>query len=73
MFDEDNSDTDLLQFQQAVYLQDRLILENQVPSLLPLDPRHERPTRADASSIAYRRWLTQNGVTYGAIPRDKAA
>ena len=73
VFDEDNSDIDLLQFQQAVYLQDRLILENQVPSLLPLDPRHERSTLADASSIAYRRWLTQNGVTYGAIPRDKAA
>ena len=73
VFDEDSSDTDLLQFQQFIFVQDRVILENQVPLLLPLDPRHERPTRADASSVAYRRWLRQNGVTYGAITRDKAA
>ena len=45
---------------------DRIILENQRPVLLPLEPRKEIPTRADASSIAYRRWLKEKGVTYGA-------
>ena len=53
-------------FQQLIFLQDRIILENQRPRLLPLEPRAETPTRADATSIAYRRWLKEKGVTYGA-------
>ena len=48
-----------------IFLQDRIILENQRPVLLPLEPRSEIPTRADATSIAYRRWLKEKGVTYG--------
>jgi phenylpropionate dioxygenase-like ring-hydroxylating dioxygenase large terminal subunit len=56
---------DLIQFQQLIFLQDRIILENQRPTLLPLEPRAEIPTRADATSIAYRRWLKEKGVTYG--------
>ena len=56
---------DLVQFQQLIFLQDRIILENQRPTLLPLEPRAEIPTRADATSIAYRRWLKEKGVTYG--------
>ena len=58
--------TDLIHFQQLIFLQDRIILENQRPALLPLEPRAEIPTRADASSIAYRRWLKEKGVIYGA-------
>jgi phenylpropionate dioxygenase-like ring-hydroxylating dioxygenase large terminal subunit len=57
--------TDLIHFQQLIFLQDRIILENQRPALLPLEPRAEIPTRADASSIAYRRWLKEKGVIYG--------
>jgi phenylpropionate dioxygenase-like ring-hydroxylating dioxygenase large terminal subunit len=72
VFDETNSDEELLQFQQMIFLQDRSILENQVPSLLPLDPRRELPTRADASSIAYRRWLKAKGQTYGILPELSA-
>lgn len=68
VFDEDNTDTGLLHFQQTIFVQDRMILENQVPKLLPLDPRRELPTRADASSIAFRRWLKANGLTYGVEP-----
>ncbi|MCY4006355.1 MAG: aromatic ring-hydroxylating dioxygenase subunit alpha [Rhodobacteraceae bacterium] len=64
VFDDNNTDTALLHFQQNIFLQDRVILENQVPARLPLDPRQETPTRADASSIAYRRWLKRNGVTW---------
>ena len=66
VFDESNTDTQLLHFQQGIFLQDRMILENQVPHLLPLDPRLELPTRADSSSIAYRRWLKGHGHQYGA-------
>jgi hypothetical protein len=29
------------------------------------------PTRADATSIAYRRWLKEKGVTYGATVRPQ--
>ena len=56
---------DLIGFQQVIFLQDRIILENQRPILLPLEPRAEVPTRADASSIAYRRWLKEKGLVYG--------
>jgi phenylpropionate dioxygenase-like ring-hydroxylating dioxygenase large terminal subunit len=55
-------------YQQFIFGQDRPILENQRPKRLPLDPRSEMSVRADASSTAYRRWLSQTGVRFGAIP-----
>ena len=61
--------TALVHFQQLIFLQDRIILENQRPRLLPLEPRAEIPTRADISSIAYRRWLKEKGVTLGTAER----
>lgn len=66
LYDEDSSMTDLIHFQQTIFLQDRSILENQIPRLLPLDPGMETPTRADLTSIAYRRWLKRHDYTYGA-------
>jgi phenylpropionate dioxygenase-like ring-hydroxylating dioxygenase large terminal subunit len=66
LIDDTSALTDLIHFQQLIFLQDRIILENQRPRLLPLEPRTEIPTRADATSIAYRRWLKEKGVTYGA-------
>ena len=63
----------LRSFQQLIFGQDRPILENQVPRRLPLDPRAEIPARSDATSLAYRRWLTAQGVTYGAIPAPARA
>jgi phenylpropionate dioxygenase-like ring-hydroxylating dioxygenase large terminal subunit len=65
LIDDVSSLTDLIHFQQLIFLQDRIILENQRPVLLPLEPRTEIPTRADASSVAYRRWLKEKGITYG--------
>ena len=73
VFDEENTDTGLLHFQQNIFLQDRMILENQVPRKLPLDPRWELPTRADASSIAYRRWLKANELQWGVALFNEAA
>lgn len=55
-------------FQQFIFGQDRPILENQIPKRLPLAPRVEIAIRADASSAAYRRWLSERGVRFGAIP-----
>jgi phenylpropionate dioxygenase-like ring-hydroxylating dioxygenase large terminal subunit len=66
LFDDVTPLTDLIHFQQTIFLQDRSILENQQPSLLPLDPGMEIPTRADLTSVAYRRWLKRRGYTYGA-------
>ena len=71
LVDEVSQLTDLVHFQQVIFLQDRIILENQRPVLLPLEPRSEIPTRADIASVAYRRWLKEKGVTYGT--RERAA
>jgi phenylpropionate dioxygenase-like ring-hydroxylating dioxygenase large terminal subunit len=56
--------TEPIHFQQPIFLQDRIIQENQHPTL-PLEPRAEIPIRADASSIAYRRWRKEKDITYG--------
>jgi phenylpropionate dioxygenase-like ring-hydroxylating dioxygenase large terminal subunit len=66
LIDDESPTAELIQFQQHIFVQDRIILENQRPILLPLAPGAEIPTRADASSVAYRRWLKQKGVRYGA-------
>lgn len=66
LYDDENGHTDLIHFQQTIFLQDRSILENQIPKLLPLDPKSEVPTKADLTSIAYRRWLKKRGLFYGA-------
>ena len=65
LIDDVSTVTELVAFQQVIFLQDRIILENQRPLLLPLEPRSEIPTRADASSVAYRRWLKEKGIVYG--------
>jgi phenylpropionate dioxygenase-like ring-hydroxylating dioxygenase large terminal subunit len=72
VFDDENTDVALLHFQQMIFVQDRRILENQVPALLPLDTRAEVAGRADLSSVVYRRWLKANGLGYGAVtdPRE---
>jgi phenylpropionate dioxygenase-like ring-hydroxylating dioxygenase large terminal subunit len=68
ILDDQNDDTFIRRFQLMVFGQDKPILENQFPKRLPLDPRAETPIRADKSAIAYRRWLSAKGVTYGVIP-----
>ncbi|ATN35687.1 (2Fe-2S)-binding protein [Rhizobium sp. ACO-34A] len=65
LVDSTSSHKALLNFEQVIFLQDRIIVENQRPLLLPLEPRAEIPTRADSSSIAYRRWLKEKGVRFG--------
>ena len=67
LVDETSTHTDLLHFEQVIFLQDRLILENQVPRRLPLSGQAEIPTRADTASVAYRRWLVAKGLGYGTI------
>jgi phenylpropionate dioxygenase-like ring-hydroxylating dioxygenase large terminal subunit len=64
---------DIRSFQRLITGQDKPILENQRPRRLPLDPRSELPVRADAAGTAYRRWLVERGVSYGAIAPARAA
>ncbi|MEM7286746.1 MAG: aromatic ring-hydroxylating dioxygenase subunit alpha [Actinomycetota bacterium] len=68
LLDSENPTPGIRRFQQTIFGQDKPILENQYPKCLPLDPRAETPIRADRMAIAYRRWLTDLGVTYGVIP-----
>jgi phenylpropionate dioxygenase-like ring-hydroxylating dioxygenase large terminal subunit len=65
LVDDSAAHIDLLKFEQIIFLQDRIIVENQRPLLLPLEPRSEIPTRADLSSVTYRRWLKEKGLRYG--------
>ena len=71
IIDDKSADRDIRLFQQTIFGQDKPILENQIPKKLPLDSRVETPIRADKSAIAYRRWLSQKGLTYGVIPSDE--
>lgn len=68
LLDDENDDRTIKNFQLTIFGQDKPILENQVPKKLPLSPNAETPIRADKSAIAYRRWLSDKGVTYGVIP-----
>lgn len=68
ILDDENDDKAIRAFQQTIFGQDKPILENQIPKRLPLDPRAETPIRADRSAVAYRRWLSAKGVTYGTLP-----
>lgn len=67
LYDDTSTMADLIQFQQFIFLQDRTILENQLPRKLPIDPGLEIPTRADLTSVSYRRWLKKRGAFYGAL------
>jgi phenylpropionate dioxygenase-like ring-hydroxylating dioxygenase large terminal subunit len=68
LIDDHSADNELLNFEQAIFLQDRFIVENQRPLSLPLRPGDEVPVRADAASMAYRRWLREKRLTFGVIP-----
>jgi phenylpropionate dioxygenase-like ring-hydroxylating dioxygenase large terminal subunit len=56
-----------------IFLQDKIVLENQRPLLLPLQPGRETPTRADLSSVLYRRWLKEKQLRFGVEERAELA
>jgi phenylpropionate dioxygenase-like ring-hydroxylating dioxygenase large terminal subunit len=53
------------QFQDVITLQDVPIVESQRPELLPLDLQAELHLRSDRTAIAYRKWLSELGLTFG--------
>lgn len=59
------TEDELRGFQDRIFLQDKPILENQVPKKLPLDPGAEMPVRCDRMSLAYRRYLREKALRYG--------
>ena len=71
VFDDVSTYADLVHFQHEIFLQDRSILENQLPVGLPLSPKHETAIRADGSSMLYRRWLRWKGLTFGTFQDDE--
>ena len=66
--DADSSDQQLRDFQHTIFTQDQPVLESQSPKCLPLDLRAEAHTAADKASSAYRRFLSQQAITFGVIP-----
>ncbi len=65
--DFDSSDEQLRAFQDRIFLQDKPILENQMPRRLPLEPGVELPVRSDRMSVEYRRYLRESGLRYGVL------
>jgi phenylpropionate dioxygenase-like ring-hydroxylating dioxygenase large terminal subunit len=64
-FGADLTEADILKRQDAVFEQDRAIVETQHPERIPLDLKEELHVRSDRLAVAYRRWLKELGVTYG--------
>ncbi len=59
-------EAELRAFQDNIFSQDLPILRSQRPELLPLDLQAELHLRSDRTAIAYRMWLRELGLTYGA-------
>jgi phenylpropionate dioxygenase-like ring-hydroxylating dioxygenase large terminal subunit len=55
------------QFQNHLIAEDAALLASHNPKRLPLNPQMEFHLPCDRGSLAYRKWLKQLGVTYGAM------
>ncbi len=55
----------VLAFQDTIFLQDKPVLESQRPRLLPLQAGAESHVAVDKASVTYRRFLHQQGITFG--------
>jgi phenylpropionate dioxygenase-like ring-hydroxylating dioxygenase large terminal subunit len=60
-------DEEIEQFQNHLVTEDFAILQTHNPQRLPLDLTMEFHLPCDRGSLAYRKWLKQLGLTYGAI------
>jgi phenylpropionate dioxygenase-like ring-hydroxylating dioxygenase large terminal subunit len=64
-YGHDIPEEQLLAYQNHITAQDKPIVESQRPELLPLDLQAELHLRSDKTAIAYRRWLSELGMSYG--------
>jgi phenylpropionate dioxygenase-like ring-hydroxylating dioxygenase large terminal subunit len=62
--DERTPEVELRAFQDAIFVQDRPVIESQQPRRLPL-VGGEAHSAADRLAVAYRRYLRELGVTFG--------
>jgi phenylpropionate dioxygenase-like ring-hydroxylating dioxygenase large terminal subunit len=62
---EDTPSQQLVDWTDRVFLQDKPVVQSQRPELLPLDLQAELHLNCDRTSIAYRQWLNELGVTFG--------
>lgn len=61
------SEAELRAFQDRIFLQDKPIIENQVPKRLPLSAGAELSMACDRMSVAYRKYLKERGMRYGVV------
>ncbi|HIK54229.1 MAG TPA: aromatic ring-hydroxylating dioxygenase subunit alpha [Synechococcales cyanobacterium M55_K2018_004] len=61
------SESEVIAFQDMITLQDLKNLESHSPQLLPLTSSIEFSVPSDRTSLAYRKWLKQLGLTYGVL------
>lgn len=64
-YDTNRPDDQIRAFEDMITWQDVPIVESQRPELLPLDLQAELHLRSDRTSVAYRRWLRELGLTFG--------
>ncbi len=64
-FGGDLTDDQIIARQDKVFAQDKWIVESQRPAEIPLDLSQELHIRADKLSVAYRRWLSDLGISWG--------
>ncbi|MFP3918078.1 aromatic ring-hydroxylating dioxygenase subunit alpha [Lysinibacillus telephonicus] len=64
-YDIAQTDEEVIEFQNIIFAQDKPIVENQKPEELPLDLQVELSLKFDRLSIAYRKYLKQQGVKLG--------
>lgn len=60
-------DAEMIAYQNAIFAQDRPVVESQRPALLPLDPQAELHLRCDRTALAYRKWLRELGINFGTM------
>ena len=66
-YNHEMSDEDFLAYIDEIVLQDIPIIESQRPELLPIDLQADVHVKPDATSIAYRRWLKELGLSTGTL------
>lgn len=67
-YDDQYGQKEIEEFTDLILGQDLPVVESQRPKRLPLGENDELNVPADRTSIYYRRWLRDLGVTYGTIP-----
>jgi phenylpropionate dioxygenase-like ring-hydroxylating dioxygenase large terminal subunit len=64
-FAQDTPDQLIREVEDTIVKQDMRIVESQRPELLPLDLQAELHLRSDRTAIAYRRWVSTLGLSFG--------